>query len=133
MELQTFARCWIMVIADDAAIRARLMDVLNAEKYSTIGVADGEAAEEWLKSADPDPTLIVLEGAQNMVDGIRLRNLQQPDPREPLIHVIVLAPEQEVSTLERSGIAQELTVLPKSTNLERVVALAAQHCHQDNN
>lgn len=130
MQLQTFDRCWIMVVADDLATRQVLMDVLNIADFPTIGVATAREAAAWLKSADPDPTLLVLEGEQNVLDGVQLRDLQQPHPRQRQIHVVVLAPPGENPTLHRDTIPEAVTVLPKPIDLDRVVALAAQHCVQ---
>jgi DNA-binding NtrC family response regulator len=131
MQPQTFDRCWVMVVADDLATRESLMDVLNIADYPTIGVATAHEAAEWLKSADPDPTLLVFEGEQNVLDGVQLRDLQQPNPRQGQIHVVVLAPPGENPTLHRNAIPQELTVLPKPVNLEHIVALATQHCRKN--
>jgi len=130
MQLQTFDRCWIMVVADDLATREVLMDVLNIADFPTVGVATAHEAAEWLKSADPDPTLLVLEGEQNVLDGVQLRDLQQPDPRQRQIHVVVLALPGEDPTLHRNAIPTQLTVLPKPVDHDRLVAIATQHCVQ---
>jgi DNA-binding NtrC family response regulator len=130
MQLQTFGRCWIMVVADDLATRELLMDVLNIADFPTIGVATAHEAAEWLKSADPDPTLLVLEDEQNVLDGVRLRDLQQPDPRQRQIHVVVLASPGENPTQHRDAIPAQLTVLRKPIDFDRLVAIATQHCVQ---
>jgi DNA-binding NtrC family response regulator len=130
MQLQTFDRCWIMVVADDLATREVLMDVLNIADFPTVGVATAREAAEWLKSADPDPMLLVLEGEQNVLDGVQLRDLQQPNPRQRQIHVVVLAPPDENPTLHRDAIPEAITMLPKPINLDGIVALATQHCVQ---
>ncbi len=130
MEFQTFDRCWTLVVADDVATRSLVEDVLNQANFPTIGVATAKDAREWLHSAEPDPTLLVLEGEQNVVDGVQLRDLQQPDPRQRLIHVVVLAVEGQNPLGNRDAIPQKLTVLPKPVNPDQLVALATQHCMQ---
>lgn len=130
MELRSFDRCWIMVVADDVATRRLVEDVLNQANFPTIGVATANDARAWLKAAEPDPTLMVLEGEQNVLDGVQLRDLQQHNPQQPLIHVVVLVGEGQDPTLHRDAIPQALTVLPTPVDLDRLVAIAAQHCAQ---
>jgi DNA-binding NtrC family response regulator len=130
MQLQTFARCWIMVVADDLATRELLMDVLNIADYPTVGVATAREAAQWLKSADPDPMLLVLEGDQNVLNGMQLRDLQQPNPRQRRIHLVVLASPGENTAMYRDVIPEQITVLRKPVDLDRLVAIATQHCVQ---
>ncbi len=130
MALQRFDRCWTLVVADDLATRSVVEDVLNRADFPTIGVATANDARQWLKSAEPDPTLIVLEGEQNVLDGVQLRDLQQHNPRQPLIHVVVLAAAGQDPTLHRDVIPTHLTVLSKPVDADQLVALATQHCVQ---
>lgn len=128
MALHEPERCWIMVIADDAPTRDAITDALNFASFPTIGVPNAHAAREWLGSSQADPVLIILEGEQNVLDGLHLRDLRQADPHAATVPVVVVAASAD-ELIQRPELATEsVEVLPKPANTDRLVALATQYC-----
>ncbi|HEX6511251.1 MAG TPA: response regulator [Chloroflexota bacterium] len=65
----------ILVVEDDSAIRAMLIETLRSDGYSVDGVSDTPAALEAIRSARPD--LVITDYHLPGIDGLELlRSLQ---------------------------------------------------------
>lgn len=121
-------RCWILVVADDLATRSLVEDSLNRADYPTIAVANAKDAARWLHSSEPNPSLLIVEGQQNVLDSVRLRDLQQPEPQQVLPLVILQAPD-DPSPQQHDPLNDHVDVLPKPANPDQIVAAAARYCN----
>lgn len=128
MRKYTDERCWVLVVADDLATRGSVADTLNVAGFPTIGVATAHEAQHWLSSGDPDPSLLIVEGEQNVLDSVRLRDLQQPTPAQSPIPIVVLLDPRDRDRRDESQ--DGIEVVPKPVNLEQLVARVAHWCER---
>jgi CheY-like chemotaxis protein len=80
----------VMVVEDDAMIRASLVELLEGEGYEVIGVENGQAAMNYLKSSEVLPGVILLDVMMPIMDGWQFRTQQLSDSKISKIPVIVV-------------------------------------------
>lgn len=82
---------FILVADDDESIRATLRDFLSDEGYGALLAADGAEALDLLRSsAQPRPSLIILDLSMPNLDGHQFREQQRHDPALSSIPTIVV-------------------------------------------
>lgn len=82
---------FILVVDDDESIRATLRDFLSDEGYGALLASDGAEALDLLRSsAQPRPSLIILDLGMPNMDGHQFRVAQRHDPALSSIPTIVV-------------------------------------------
>ncbi len=80
----------VLVIEDDAGIRANILDLLEAEGYEAVGAEDGRAG--IAKALADPPALVVCDIAMPFASGYEvLRALRQHDATRPVPFVFLTA------------------------------------------
>ena len=80
----------VMVVEDDPMIRSSLVELLEAEGYQVVGVENGQAAMNHLKSGQALPSVILLDVMMPIMDGWQFRTQQLSDVKISKIPVIVV-------------------------------------------
>jgi CheY-like chemotaxis protein len=114
----------ILIVEDEPQSRAVLTDLLEAEGYPVAGVADGQAALEYLRQS-PRPCLILLDLKTPRLDGWGFRAVQRQDPALATIPVVVLT-ALPVTVTEARELAAE-GYLMKPYRPEALLSLAGHH------
>src|SRR5262249_54943332 len=70
----------VLIVDDDRDIREALTQALVEGGYTAVGVANGQEALRWLRTATPAPCLILLDLAMPVMNGWQFRSEQQRDP-----------------------------------------------------
>jgi len=81
----------VLVVDDDRDIREALTQVLVEGGYTAVGVANGQEALRWLRTATPAPFLILLDLAMPVMNGWQFRREQQRDPGLAAIPVLIVS------------------------------------------
>ncbi len=116
----------ILLVDDDADIRAAVRLALEIEGY-TIAVA-GDGSEAWkLLHEAPPPYLILLDLMMPVMDGSELLRLLRQDPQLCYIPVVL------ITAFGASSRAAEIArqtqgCLAKPIDLDRLVEVASRHC-----
>jgi CheY-like chemotaxis protein len=79
----------ILVIEDDLDLRTNMKLFLEDEGYSVVVAKHGQAALDYLQTADPFPALILLDLMMPVMDGWEFREIQEASIRFQGIPVIV--------------------------------------------
>ena len=81
----------ILLIEDDADLRATTTDILELEGYRVAQAENGLAALAWLRDpANPQPMLMLLDLSMPIMNGSQFRAAQRADPSLATIPVIAL-------------------------------------------
>ena len=81
----------VLVVDDDRDLRDALCGALEESDFAAVGVADGRAALQYLKSGAPKPSLILLDWMMPVLSGGEFREQQLQDPQIADIPVIVIS------------------------------------------
>jgi CheY-like chemotaxis protein len=112
----------ILVVEDEPLVRELLVDCLQAAGYLVQEAVDGAEAIDLLGQRSPD--LILLDMMLPQVDGLGvLRHLAARGAPSPV--VAMSASPTALTTAREAGVA---TTLGKPFELDRLLALVAQHC-----
>src|SRR5688572_27368346 len=111
----------ILVVDDDADVRAMIKRALTELGYPVIEAADGEQA--LAKLADASPDLVILDYVMPGMDGAEVaREIAQIDPELPIIfstgHVALRA--------LRSAAGDDAAILEKPFGLDELAALITE-------
>ncbi len=116
----------VLVIDDDAGIRAALTDILADEGYAVDSAADGQAALELLRKQLNPPGLVLLDLMMPRMNGWEFRTEQRRDPALADIPVVVISASSNVrEQLEALDVAE---YLPKPIAFDRLFRLVAHYC-----
>ena len=114
----------ILVVEDDADLRAVMAAVLVINGYEVVEAADGEEGLRRLRS-DPTVGLILLDLRMPRMDGRAFRAEQLGDPGLAAIPVVVVSGEADGSVAAAQlGTAYR----QKPVDPEDLLALVAGHC-----
>jgi serine/threonine-protein kinase RsbW len=105
------------VVEDDAATRATLALVLEADGCRVVEAANGREGLDRLRQEPPD--LIVLDLAMPVLDGWQFRCQQQQNPDLAPIPVVVLSAEGDL--LRRAGSLGAAALLEKPVELDQLL------------
>jgi CheY-like chemotaxis protein len=109
------SRNCILIVEDDAELRASLADLLQDEGYQVAGAANGQEALKYL-SQWPAPCLILLDLMMPVMNGWEFREKQQQDPALAAIPVAVVTGvrdgQRQMQNLNAVGYFQKPVDLP---------------------
>jgi CheY-like chemotaxis protein len=115
----------ILVVDDDADIRASLADILGEEGYRVTGAGNGRQALEALRNATR-PSLILLDMMMPEMDGWRFRVEQQKTPDLASIPVVLLSAHRNVRDAALALGAADY--LRKPLRIESLLEIAERYC-----
>jgi CheY-like chemotaxis protein len=118
----------ILVIDDEPAIRAMLIQALAEAGYPAVAAEHGMAALAYLESDAPTPSLIILDMMMPVMNGVQCWQALSANPVWRAIPVILIS-----GGIFLQHAAQALpivAVLPKPIPLKRLCALVAPYCRQ---
>ncbi len=104
----------ILVIEDDADVREVLVDVLVAEGLRVYSATHGAEALAWLRQGHTRPSVILLDLAMPVVDGVTFIDELLADRVLRSIPVIAVTAQTALSPAVRAAV---LTVLTKPVEL----------------
>jgi CheY-like chemotaxis protein len=117
----------VLVVEDDAVIRALLAELLRDEGYEVFEAADGESAIAALSAQRPSPTslgLVILDMMIPIASGVQVI--------EALVgwgsFVPVLAVSADVRQLRRATAAGADETLAKPYDLDHILAVVERNC-----
>ncbi|MBC8078207.1 MAG: response regulator [Chloroflexales bacterium] len=114
----------ILIVDDDAAIRAMVSDLLTDEGYAVASAADGQEALAYLDQQDAMPCVIVLDLMMPRMNGWEFRAAQQQHPIFATIPVVVLSARLD-SVDSAIDVAERLA---KPINVDRLLSAVHRHC-----
>ncbi len=109
----------VLVVDDDADVRAALADGLGAEGYAVDLAADGADALARL-AAGPSPDAIVLDLGMPRMNGWQFRDLQKRAPELAAIPVVVLTGEAPLGIDVRDVLAKPFAIAELAATIRRV-------------
>jgi two-component system, chemotaxis family, chemotaxis protein CheY len=81
----------LLIVEDDAEIRASIAELFEAEGYEISMAEDGREALELLRRESEPPGLILLDLMMPTMDGFEFRAEQQKDARLAAIPVLLMS------------------------------------------
>ncbi len=116
----------ILLVEDDADVRATLAELLEEEGYEVVCATNGAEALAEL-DAPAAPSAILLDLAMPVMDGWTFRSRQRSDPRLAAIPTVVISANlsSDAGAMGRLGAD---AVLPKPFDLGRLVETLQRLC-----
>jgi CheY-like chemotaxis protein len=120
-------RCTILVIEDDGDIRNSICDLLEGDKFSAVGAANGKEALAYLNAHLP-PSVILLDLKMPEMDGPAFRSEMKKDAIWSSIPVVVMSAGEDV----RKAATQldAFSYVSKPIDAEELLAVLAEACCQ---
>ena len=120
----------MLVVEDDADIRASIADVLEHQGYDFLGAANGAEALATLRALRRDPAarlpcLILLDLMMPIMDGGTFRTKQVADPELASIPVLLMSAYRDVAEQAR---ALGIEYLPKPIGVRRLMEGIQRYC-----
>ncbi len=75
--MESAAKKYIYIIEDDLAIRGLLVELLESEGYQVASAENGQEALDFLATASHLPSLILVDLAMPVKDGLQFRKEQK--------------------------------------------------------
>jgi two-component system response regulator MprA len=115
----------VLLIEDEADLREAFSGIIETEGFSVTRASDGVEAFELLATG-LRPCLIILDLMMPRMDGVEFRRRQRADPMLADIPVVVVSGvTDKIERVRQLGVVE---CLRKPPNLDRLVALVAEHC-----
>ena len=92
----------ILIVDDEPDMRLLLTDLLRAEGYDVVTVADGAKAFDYLRSATTLPSLILLDLVMPNLDGWQFIEERTHDPHLAGIPVVLISGQTAARETARS-------------------------------
>ena len=118
----------ILIVDDDADIRAMLTDLFRLEGYDVATAPDGAVALELLQTTPVRFGLVLLDLQMPHVDGYVFRERQKADPTIADVPVVTLSAS---AVLRERGLPPGITsdrFVSKPADLEALLALVRHFC-----
>jgi CheY-like chemotaxis protein len=115
----------ILIVDDEAPIRAFVTEILEDEGYRVAGANNGLAALAYLRGHTKQPGLILLDLGMPVMSGWEFREEQQRDPRLAGIPVIVMSALPNLD--QRAAALNAADCLDKPIELDTLLRMVAQH------
>jgi CheY-like chemotaxis protein len=116
----------VMVIDDDADIRAVISSILEDAGYQVVEAASGQAALSLLADRNGQPCLVLLDlmmpGMTGTEVGLRLRS----DPRWHSVPIVVIS--GAAGAVERGQQVGAATTMIKPFEMDALLATVARYC-----
>lgn len=112
----------LLVVDDDADIRAVLQDFLEGEGYDVATAGNGREALTVLRE-NGVPCVILLDLMMPIMDGWQFLEFKNTDEQLARIPVVVISAYRD--QLPRQGIAE---VLAKPIDVDRLLTVVQHHC-----
>lgn len=116
----------VLIVDDDAALRALLVELIEDNGLDAVDAIDGREALEVLHQQPTLPCLILLDLMMPVMNGWEFRQAQLADPALASIPVVVLSARADLQTSAVSLVAE--AYLQKPVDIPRLERLLAQHC-----
>jgi CheY-like chemotaxis protein len=114
----------VLVVDDDADIRAMLAQILELEGYAVSTAADGADALAQLRAVRP--ALVLLDLMMPGMNGWEFRAAQAQDPAVAHIPVVILSGDGSADV--KSSTTGVVGFLRKPIDLETLLSTVLQHC-----
>ena len=117
----------VLVVDDDDDIREVMRELLDGAGYSSVGVANGQLALEWLRSSPNLPDLILLDLRMPQMDGMEFLDRIDEERAFRLIPVAIMSAQPSV----RRALQYQETrfgpsfLLPKPVDFDRLLTIVA--------
>ncbi len=99
----------VLIVEDDADIRASVSELLETEGYEVVGAVNGREALAQLRASAELPGVILLDLMMPDMDGYQFREQQLADDRLKDIPVVLMSAGGELGTKARAlGVAGHL-------------------------
>ena len=116
----------VLIVDDDADIRASVRLALEIEGYAIAVAADGSVAWRWLH-AEPTPRLILLDLMMPVMDGTEFLRLLRRDPELRALPVVLVTAFG--ATSRAADLAAETQgCLAKPIELDELIETVSRHC-----
>jgi len=119
----------VLIVEDDEDIRSALVEVLEDGNYRLLQAANGVAALQELRAADPAPCVILLDVMMPVMDGRQFRAEQQSDPGLSGIPVVVITAHADATRTAAQMAAAGF--LSKPIDLGVLLQTVDQFCSRD--
>ena len=110
----------VLVVDDDAAVRAALGAILGDLGYAPVAAADGAEALLYLRGDNPRPCAIVLDLTMPGMNGWEFCDIARHDPALRSIPIIVSSSEPDPPDCE--------VVVPKPVHVDAFTAAVEKVC-----
>lgn len=114
----------VLVVDDDEDLRTTVSDLLRDAGYEPVGVGDGQAALQTLRTADHPFSLVLLDLMMPRMDGWQFRIEQLKDPALAQIPVIVMTAGRN---LDEAPVQVDEIVL-KPLHMDSLLDAVSRHC-----
>jgi CheY-like chemotaxis protein len=115
----------VLVVEDDADIRASIADVLEHKGYMAVGAANGLEALDCLQRAERLPCLILLDLMMPIMDGNAFRAKQLENPAWSTIPVLLMSAYRDIAEQAKS---LGVEYLPKPLGVRRLMEGIERFC-----
>jgi CheY-like chemotaxis protein len=123
VDAEVRVRCPVLVVEDDADLRAMMAQMLTMEGFAPMLATNGQDALDVLRTG-PLPHVILLDLMMPVMDGWQFSEQQRRDPALARIPVIVMtaAPEQRLSGVNATAVFQ------KPVDFAGLLSAVRAHC-----
>ena len=119
----------VLVVEDDQEVRDAIAEVLEDSEYRPLPAANGAEALERLRTATPQPCVILLDVMMPTMDGWQFRAAQQSDPAMKDIPVVLLSAHTDVKSAAAQ--MQVAGFLPKPVAIDKLLQTVERFCVAD--
>ncbi len=115
----------ILVIEDEAMLRANILDWLELEDFEGIGAADGKTGVQYAQQYRPD--LIICDIMMPELDGFGVSAALQTDPRTQHIPIIFLTASRDPQITELAADHGVVDYVSKPFQFDDLLAAMQRH------
>ena len=114
----------ILIVDDDEPLRSSLCESFEYEGYTAVGMPNGRAALDYLRTSLSEPCMILLDLMMPVMNGWQFREEQLRDPGLSKIPVVVITAN---GTVDRSQL-DVTDVLHKPVSLSALLDMTNRYC-----
>jgi CheY-like chemotaxis protein len=119
----------VLIVEDDPDIRSAIVEVLADDNYRALEASNGADALDELRTAAPQPCVILLDVMMPVMDGKEFRRQQNGDESLRGIPVVVLSAHADATTYAEQ--MQAAGFLKKPVDLRTLLQTIEQFCARD--